>query len=53
LGLLFKSKQTTVEETEMVIYLVPFVQKPSSTIADSEKRVRTYYQKYVSGEILY
>jgi type II secretory pathway component GspD/PulD (secretin) len=50
LGLLFKTKQITVEETEMVIYLVPFVQKTSGTVADSEKRMRTYYQKYVSGE---
>jgi type II secretory pathway component GspD/PulD (secretin) len=51
LGYLFKNKQVTVEETEMVIYLVPFVQKSLSTIADSERRIRTYYQKYVSGEI--
>jgi type II secretory pathway component GspD/PulD (secretin) len=53
LGALFRNRKTTVEETEVVIYLVPFVQKSPSAIMDSEKRVSTYYQKYVSGESLY
>ncbi|ULQ59031.1 type II and III secretion system protein [Brucepastera parasyntrophica] len=53
LGLLFRSEQITVTDTELVIYLIPFVEKSSNTMLDMEKRMRTYYQKYVSGEITY
>lgn len=54
LGLLFRSEQITTTETELVIYLIPFVEKSAipSTV-DIEKKMLTYYQKYISGDILY
>ena len=53
LGLLFRSEQITVTETEFIIYLIPFVEKPPATLVDMEKNMRTYYSKYISGDILY
>ncbi len=53
LGLLFRSEQITVTETEFIIYLIPFVEKPPAAMIDMEKNMRTYYSKYVSGETIY
>jgi type II secretory pathway component GspD/PulD (secretin) len=50
LGKLFTSATVSVAETEVVIYLVPYVQKPAPAAMDTERQMRAYYQKYVSGE---
>jgi type II secretory pathway component GspD/PulD (secretin) len=50
LGLLFRSEQITVTETEFIIYLIPFVEKVPSSMIDIEKNIRSYYQTYVKGD---
>ena len=48
LGLLFSSKTESVAETEMIIYLVPFVEKTGDTKLDFNKNIEKYYRKYVN-----
>jgi len=48
LGLLFSSKTETLAETEMIIYLVPFVEKTGDTKLDFNKNIEKYYRKYVN-----
>lgn len=47
LGLLFRSKVETVSKTELVIYLVPFVEKSGSSDFDFTKNIERFYTKYV------
>lgn len=47
LGYLFSSKVKTDAVSEMVIYLVPFVEDPGHTYADYDNTVRHFYTKYI------
>ncbi|MDR1748231.1 MAG: hypothetical protein LBR47_04150 [Spirochaetaceae bacterium] len=53
LGLLFRSQQITVTDTELIIYLIPFLHKQGSSSIDMAKRMHTYYRTYILGEKAY
>lgn len=46
-GFLFKNQTETDATTEMVIYLVPFVEKHEQTARDYNNTIRNYYSKYI------
>jgi len=46
LGLLFQSKNDTVQNDELVIYLVPHVEYPDQQAADEGVRIESLYQKF-------
>lgn len=48
-GNLFKSKVTSTIETELVIYLVPFVEMKGNTSSEYDKQIRDFYQRYIGG----
>lgn len=48
LGILFRTTKESISTTEMVIYLVPFVDHSSTTIIQEEKNIRALYEKYVA-----
>ena len=50
IGWLFKSKVQTVSKTELVIYLVPFVEKSGNEDFDFSRNIERYYTKYIKNE---
>lgn len=46
-GFLFKNQTETDATSEMVIYLVPFVEKQEQTALDYNNAIRNYYSKYI------
>lgn len=46
LGWLFKSHNVSMAESEFVIYLVPFVQKDSTTVLNEEENLKRLMKKY-------
>lgn len=50
LGHLFRKEVESDSETEFVIYLVPFVEKPDNGKVNHDKRLRQYYEEYVAKE---
>lgn len=50
IGLLFRSKVKSVSQTELVIYLVPFVEKTGNVEIDYEKNIERFYLKYVDRD---
>jgi type II secretory pathway component GspD/PulD (secretin) len=53
LGLLFRSDQIIVTDSELIIYLIPFVQQQPNSLIDMEKRMRSYYHTYILKESAY
>ena len=50
LGHLFRKEVESDSETEFVIYLVPFVEKPDNGKVNHDQRLRQYYEEYVAKE---
>ncbi len=50
LGHLFRKEVESDSETEFAIYLVPFVEKPDNGKVNHDKRLRQYYEEYVTKE---
>jgi general secretion pathway protein D len=48
LGALFRTTKDTLATTELVIYLVPFVEHNGSTPLQEEKNIRSLYDRYVA-----
>jgi len=48
LGALFRTTKDSLATTELVIYLVPFVERSSTTTLQEEKNIRSLYERYVS-----
>jgi type II secretory pathway component GspD/PulD (secretin) len=48
LGALFRTTNDTLATTELVIYLVPFVEHSGSTALQEEKNIRSLYDRYVT-----
>ena len=48
--MLFRSKVKSVSQTELVIYLVPFVEKTGNVEIDYEKNIERFYLKYVDRD---
>ncbi len=49
-GKLFSNDVTREASTELVIYLVPFVQRDTNTPGDYDRKIRSYSQRYVDME---
>ena len=49
IGNLFRSKVSTTIETELVIYLVPFVEMKGNSSSEHDKQIRDFYQRYLGG----
>lgn len=47
-GLLFRSKVQSTSQTELVIYLVPFVESTGNSEFDYNKNIDRFYSKYLS-----
>ena len=47
IGYLFSSRVKTDATSEMVIYLVPFVEEQVKTLTDFDNALRNYYTKYI------
>jgi len=47
LGLLFQSRNETVQNDELVIYIVPHVEYPDLQVADEGVRIESLYQKLI------
>jgi type II secretory pathway component GspD/PulD (secretin) len=47
LGLLFRSQSQTIQNTELVIYIVPHVEYPAPKSADLSRRLSSLYDRYV------
>ena len=50
LGLLFQSRNDTVQNDELVIYIVPHVEYPDRRAADEGVRIEALYQKLVKDQ---
>lgn len=50
LGWLFRSKEETFTNTEMVIYIVPYLEYPEKERMTSDKIFKGYYQSYFAGK---
>lgn len=48
LGMLFRTTKDSLATTELVIYLVPFVEHSGTTPMQEEKNIRSLYEKYVA-----
>jgi general secretion pathway protein D len=48
LGALFRTTKNTIATTELVIYLVPFVEHNGTTPLQEEKNIRSLYDRYVA-----
>lgn len=48
LGTLFRTTKDSLATTELVIYLVPFVERSGTTPMQEEKNIRSLYEKYVA-----
>ena len=52
LGRLFRNTTVSDETTEMVIYIVPFIQRNVDTFLDYEKKYEEYYNRYILRNVL-
>ncbi len=50
LGLLFQSRNETISNEELVIYIVPHVEYPERRSADEGVRLESLYQKFLRGQ---
>jgi len=50
LGYLFRSSRDSVENTEMVIYIVPHVEYPEGRRADLGRRIEELYTRHAGGQ---
>jgi type II secretory pathway component GspD/PulD (secretin) len=50
LGLLFQSKTDTLQNTELVIYIVPHVEYPELRVLDAPRRLESLYERYVKAQ---
>ena len=48
IGVLFRSKVQSTSQTELVIYLVPFVESTGNSEFDYNKNIDRFYSKYLS-----
>ena len=51
LGLLFRSQSVTIDNTELVIYIVPHVEYPEPKSIDLSRRLQDLYAHFVSPEV--
>lgn len=51
LGLLFQNRVQTIDNTELVIYIVPHIEYPEPKDIDTSRRLMDLYDEYVKPEI--
>jgi type II secretory pathway component GspD/PulD (secretin) len=51
LGNLFQSRDTSVDRTELVIYIVPHVSQATTPVASNELRVQSLYERLVAPRL--
>jgi type II secretory pathway component GspD/PulD (secretin) len=51
IGRLFRDKADSVEKTEIVIYIVPYLTRDATETQDRAARIERYYEQFVKGHL--